>query len=106
MNEFPPPRGAELPKAVEPGDVLTRAEAVTATTAVEVEQGKRGPGANPALRFAVWALARYPSLTRREIAAQLDMRPRQVDALLVRLREDGPGAQLTGWDTSWTPAAE
>jgi REP element-mobilizing transposase RayT len=44
-----------------------------------------GPGANPARRFAAWALARYTPLTQREIGVRLRMSPGQVAKVITRL---------------------
>jgi len=47
-----------------------------------------GPGANPARRFAVWALKRRTTLTHEEIGRTLSMSPGQVAHVLRRLKLD------------------
>ena len=63
-----------------------------------------GPGANPARRFAAWMLARHTTLARREIGERLSMQPRQVEALMYRLRKRGPDDTLAAWREAWRGA--
>ncbi len=92
------------PPLVDADAVLARVCELTATTLDELSTARRGAGANPARRFAAWMLAALTTLSRREIAARLQMQPRQVEALLYRLRKHGPGEPLRSWRLRWDEA--
>jgi hypothetical protein len=51
-----------------------------------MKERRMGPGANPARRFAVWALSRTGRLSHAEIGTALGMSEGQVAKVLWRLR--------------------
>jgi hypothetical protein len=66
-------------------EVLTRICKVTGATREKLLVVRYGPGANPARRFAVWALKRDTLLTYREIGHLLDMTVSQIGHVLSRM---------------------
>jgi REP element-mobilizing transposase RayT len=68
-----------------PAELLRLICAVTGSSRAELRTTVMGPRANPARRFAVWALDRYTTITQGEIGAQLEMSAVQVGNVLGRL---------------------
>jgi putative transposase len=77
----PPIRTKMTPDAVL--EIVCQIASVPHARLLEVE---RGPRANPARRFAVWALAQLTDEPHGGIGQQLDMTRQQVSRLLTRLR--------------------
>jgi hypothetical protein len=50
----------------------------------ELKTARQGPRANPARRFAVWALKEHTRLTHREIGVLLDMSVNQASKVATR----------------------
>jgi REP element-mobilizing transposase RayT len=63
-----------------------------------------GPRANPARRFAVWALYRGAGMKQRDIAKRLRVPYYQVSKTLSRLRKGGASQPLRGWMREWLNA--
>lgn len=61
-----------------PGEILSRVAEISGCSKIQLKTAKRGPGANPARRFAVVALRKYTQLTQREVASELKMTVSQV----------------------------
>ena len=89
------------PKLLEPDEVLARVRAMTGASPDDLRRLERGPAANPARRFAAWMLSRHTELSRSAIAERLNMRPRQLEALLYRLRKRDPPEPLATWQSTW-----
>ncbi|MEZ4265332.1 MAG: transposase [Myxococcota bacterium] len=100
FNRNPAP-DRRTPALLERLAVLDRVCAVTGASKPQLAVTVRGPGANPPRRFAAWMLARHTTLSRKEIAAHLQMRPRQLEGILHRLRRHGAGDLLEGWLRAW-----
>jgi putative transposase len=81
--------------------VLSEVLALTGVTEVDLRNSARGPGANPARRFAVWALNRSSMLNQREIAARLAVSFKQVVSLLARMRKQPPDEPVRSWIRDW-----
>jgi REP element-mobilizing transposase RayT len=77
---------------------------VTGATITELREAVCGPGANPARRFAVWALKDRTALTHAEIGSALRMSPQQVAHVLRRLRFDVE--PFRGWISLWRERRE
>lgn len=67
-----------------PTELIRLVCAVTGSSRTDLRTAVKGPRANPARRFAVWALDRYTPLTQREIGERLDMTRVQVANVLRR----------------------
>ena len=92
--------GAEVPM-IPPTEALAR---VCATTGVDEQQLRTsvvGRGANPARRFAVWALSRHTSLTQQQIGRELLMSTAQVANVLRHLRQR-TSDEIKGWQDGWS----
>jgi REP element-mobilizing transposase RayT len=87
-------------------EVLAEVARLTGGEVEALRQGTRGAGANPARRFAIWALNRSSELSQREIAGELGVSLSQVVALLWRLRNGQAREPLTGWITTWLTREE
>jgi hypothetical protein len=74
---------------------------MTGTSLQEILKPQKGPGANPARRFATWALRQSTTCTQKEIADLLNMPRSQVASLLQRLRRNQQSADLVDWMKSW-----
>ncbi len=84
-----------------PGAVLDAVASTTGATLDQLMEVKRGPRANPARRFAVWAVARETALTHRQIGNLLGMSTNQVNLVLSRLGRTRPTRQLLEWMSQW-----
>ena len=71
---------------VEPQRLLEMICEVTGSGLKEITTSVKGPRANPARRFAVWALRKHTILKNREIAGLLNMTYNQVSNVLSRSR--------------------
>ncbi|MCK9461160.1 MAG: transposase [Proteobacteria bacterium] len=76
-------------------EVLEAVRRATGASLAEIRTARMGPRANPARRFAAWALAHRTDLTRREIGRLLNMTTRQVHNVVNRWSEKD--ARLTRW---------
>lgn len=94
----PSDRAQEEPVA--PATILAHVVRVTGCSLGDLTRHQRGPGANPARRFAVWALRYDARFTFREIGLQVDMRAPQVAKVLERI-ERAPGKVLLEWMKAW-----
>ncbi|MCP4675940.1 MAG: hypothetical protein GY854_10625 [Deltaproteobacteria bacterium] len=82
-----------------PTIVLKQVSEVTGAMHRELKQTIMGPRANPARRFAVWALKRQTLLTHAEIGKLLDMTATQVGNVLTRFKSRT--SPLNEWTTEW-----
>lgn len=83
------------------GSVLAEVCKLTGTSMKELMMKEMGPGANPARRFAAWALHRGGDQTYRQISQILSMPYSQVAKLLSRIRRGGAKDQLKEWMEQW-----
>jgi REP element-mobilizing transposase RayT len=89
-------RAADLTEPLPSGkEVLVAVCRVTGATLADLRRAEMGPRANPARRFAAFALARRTDLTRAEIGRLLAMSMRQVHNVVNRWSEADP--RLTLW---------
>ena len=84
-----------------PEATLSRALRISEATRKQVRKVEQGPRANPARRFAVWALDRGTTLTHREIGERLGMSTTQVAKVLSRLRSGPVPEPLDQWIEGW-----
>ena len=100
------PETASKPTRVASADeVLRRVSGTTGATLDALLTAQRGRAANPARRFAVWALRRYTNLTLTAIGARLLMTPKQVENVLSRM----PGCRdpaIRRWIGDWLTSEE
>ena len=96
--KLPPERENRFRK---PNDVIKDVCELTGKASEELLIAARGRGANPARRFAVWALRRSTTCTAREIAEILQMSTSQVEQLLNRSKHGPAGTELTIWMDWW-----
>ena len=82
-------------------DVLKEVLEISNATLDDLKRREIGPGANPARRFAIWALNRSSELTQREISHMLEVPYHQVTRFLGRLRREHPAEPLAGWVKNW-----
>lgn len=80
--------------------VLERVEKITGVSRREILTARSGRGANPARRYAVWALAESTRLTCAQIGKELGMTEGHVSKTLRRWRESS-GAKLSSWIAAW-----
>ena len=80
-------------------DVLERVLYITGVEIKELMKAKRGPRANPARRFGVWALRNATQMTQTEIGEILGMSTSQVANVLRRINvKDEP---IRTWIAKW-----
>ncbi len=94
-------RSSQTSRNQDPEVVLKRICRLTKAKEEDLMRTKRGPGANPARRFAIWALNRSTPLTHRQIGARLDVSYHQVTRVLGALRKGNLAEPLNGWITRW-----
>ena len=82
-------------------EVLSDVCNMTGTSLQEILKPQKGAGANPARRFATWALRQSTACTQKQIAELLKMPRSQVTSLLQRLRRNQQSADLSNWMKSW-----
>lgn len=87
-------------------EVLQEVMALTGATMAELKRTEMGPRANPARRFAIWALCHSGTLSQREVGKVLDASHEQVARLLGRLRKDGANEPMAGWMKEWQAREE
>lgn len=80
---------------------LQRIQVLTGANLPELQRPARGRGANPARRFAIWALDRRRGSTHLEISRLLNVSPRQVSRVLGCLRDHPVHEPVRGWMESW-----
>ena len=85
------------PAPVVAGELLELVARIAGCSVEALRRPEMGPRANPARRFAVWALSRAQTLSHRDIARLLEMSEAQVAKVLWRLRREAPPAPLPTW---------
>jgi len=80
-------------------EALAKVFSITGAKLARLREKERGPRANPARRFAVWALKKSTLLTHNEIGALLGMSKHQVAHVLKRL--DAGVEPISGWIGDW-----
>ena len=93
------PREMGPTRFLDPEVALARISAVTGSELADLRSVVLGPRANPARRFAVWALKDRTQLTHAEIGTLLGMSTEQVSHVLRRIsmREE----PMAGWYAEW-----
>jgi hypothetical protein len=86
-------------------ETLASIQNLTGADLSKLRLNKKGPGANPARRFAIWALARSGRLTHREIAEVLDVSLSRVGKTLWTLRNQGTREPVKDWMMAWHMSA-
>jgi putative transposase len=81
-------------------EALARVRRITGATEAMLLERKYGPAANPARRFAIWALYRR-GVKQREIAERMRTTYYQVSRLLSRLRNEKAREPLRRWMQDW-----
>jgi len=91
--------GAET-RFVDPRRALALVAEMTGASTAELRKATMGPRANPARRFAVWALKQRTRLTHEEIGRALSMPAGQVAHVLRRLKLDEEPFRtwVEGWE--------
>ncbi len=92
--------GLAQPPTMSVDAVLTEVCDIAGATRVELLRAVRGPKANPARRFAVWALAHGTALTQSAIGLELGMKAAHVGMTMGRIGRM-PGEPLAGWIRTW-----
>jgi len=82
-----------------PATVLKQVCEITGATRRELKRSVMGPGANPARRFAVWALKRQTDLTHARIGQLLSMTTVQVGNVLTRFTLNA--SPIEEWTDEW-----
>ncbi len=82
-------------------EVLSEVRRLTGASMHDIRTQQKGPGANPARRFATWALCHSTTCTQKEIAGLLNMPLRQVTSLLYRFRKNQQNDDLRKWMKNW-----
>jgi REP element-mobilizing transposase RayT len=96
------PRAVARPHRQRPvKEVLAEICDLTGATMKKLKVNQMGPGANPARRFAVWALNRSANISQREISELLAVPYHQVTRLLSRIRAGGLSEPLASWIHAW-----
>lgn len=83
-----------------PDPVLDAIAVHTGTPVDQIRRAESGPRANPARRFAVWALRNTSALSQAEVGRVLEMSLRQVQNVEQRLKRDAK-EPIRGWIASW-----
>jgi len=91
------PKASRSSRFIPPGDVLAMVMRISGVKLVELKTAVKGPGANPARRFAIWALSHKAGLSHKEIARVLSASPNQVAKVLGRVRHEKPRPPLRDW---------
>jgi REP element-mobilizing transposase RayT len=91
------PRGAT--RFVSAGEALRRVEKITGADHGRLRCAEMGPRANPARRFAVWALREGTLMTHREIGVALGMTEGQAAQVLRRL--NAKIEPMRSWIATW-----
>ncbi len=101
---LPPRDDPETTPMNQAAEVEAAVCALTGATPDELRRAVRGPRANPARRFAVWALRQSTSMSQSEIGRHLGMSANQVAKVLSRMRP-GQSVELDAWQAAWTALA-
>ncbi len=86
-----------------PDPVLNAIAGHTGTPVDQIRRSESGPRANPARRFAVWALRNTSYLSQAEVGRLLDMSLRQVQNIEQRLKRDVK-EPIRSWIATWERA--
>ena len=84
-----------------PNEVLEEVCELCQVDLSELMRVEMGPHANPARRFAIWALNRSSKGSQREIGELLKVRYAQVSRLVARLRKQKPTDEVGAWMNEW-----
>jgi hypothetical protein len=79
--------------------VLDKVRAITGESINRLRETEYGPRANPARRFAVWALAKHTQMTHSEIGKTLNMSANQAAHVLRRVKFDEE--PFKHWSGKW-----
>ena len=79
-----PPSSIAPRKNNDSEEILKKVFKIAEKTLQDLMETARGPGANPARRFAVVALAKWTYMTQKQIGARLEMSPNQVQKIIAR----------------------
>jgi putative transposase len=85
-------------------EVIQEVCRITGSTLDQLLVRTHGPAANPARRFAVWALYRGAGMKQREIAKRMKASYYQVSKLLSRTRRAKLNDPLRAWMDDWLNA--
>lgn len=98
-TRFAPVARSPGPRRLSPAAVEALVCEITGASPAALRTVVYGPKANPARRFAVWALRHETELSITQIARQLEMSPHQAERVLHRLRADG--SAIADWRAAW-----
>ena len=87
-----------MPQVVK--ETLREVKELTGSSSAELRRPGMGPGANPARRFAVWALWETRMLTHAQIGKALVMSTMHVSKVLSRLKRVVP-SPIEVWQKKW-----
>lgn len=97
----PPESTQPLTRFRSPDEVLKDVCRITGSSLKQIKKTDKGPRANPARRFAIWALYRGAGIKHREISETLNVPLYQVSKLLSRLRKGNVSQPLKRWMNQW-----
>jgi transposase len=78
-------------------EVLEQVMRISGTDLEEIMTTSKGPGANPARRFAIWALSNKAGLSHKAVAETLSASQNQVAKLVSRMRKNELNPPVKGW---------
>ena len=84
-----------------PRAVLSKAAAIAGVSVASLLEVRRGPGANPARRFAAWALVRHGGLTHLEAGRHLEMTETATSKVVARAARPAASSPLGAWMKRW-----
>lgn len=96
----PPRQRRVVEKAMTKAQLLHKISQITGVKKSRIMESLYGPAANPARRFAVWALRHSGRYRHTDIASALDMTETQVAKVLSRLKIDRP-EPIASWIIEW-----
>jgi REP element-mobilizing transposase RayT len=82
-------------------EVLRQVCEICGVSMTEIMSTQKGPGANPARRFAIWSLVRGAGLFYRDVAKMLELPPYQVPKVMSRLQSNRVQPPLDKWIKEW-----
>jgi REP element-mobilizing transposase RayT len=91
-------------EAADPERVLSRICAICNVSKPALRRVVRGPGGNPARRFATWALQRELDLSYVEVGHLLGMSSDNVAKVLQAIRSGRTSEQVKSWLARWNEA--
>lgn len=94
-----PPAPHRVPR-LDPDDAERLVRELTGASAKTLRTPKRGPRANPARRFAVWALATATDLSHAEVGLRLKMSKNQVSKVVTRMPHNNDET-VAEWQDRW-----